>query len=104
MKNAVVQLCFVLLAITSLHAMKQIKSNTIVGKVSAPGALEYAWAIHDKDSVIVAASNGTFNLKVKPGVWKVLLHTKTPYKNEVIHNVVVSEGHSTNLGEIILEQ
>ncbi|HVM89852.1 MAG TPA: hypothetical protein VMT76_16820 [Puia sp.] len=104
MKNAFVQLCLILLVITGVHAMKLIRSNTISGKVNAPNALQFAWAIQDKDSVIVACPKGAFTLKVKPGVWRVLLHTKFPYKNQVIDNVVVNAGRSTDLGEIILAQ
>jgi len=104
MKNAIVQLCLVVLVITGIHAMRLIKANTINGKVSSPNALQFAWAINGTDSVIVAASNGTFSLKVKPGIWKVLLHTKNPYKNMVIEHVMVSEGKSTDLGDIRLAQ
>ncbi len=104
MKNAIVQLCLVVLVITGIHAMRLIKANTINGKVSSPDALQFAWAVNGNDSVIVAANNGNFSLKVKPGIWKVLLHTKSPYKNMVISHVIVSEGRSTDLGDIRLEQ
>ncbi len=104
MKNAFVQLCLVVLVITGIHAIRLIKANTINGKVSAPNALQFAWAIKGSDSVIVGADNGTFSLKVKPGIWKVLLHNKNPYKNIIINNVIVKDGRSTDLGEIILAQ
>jgi hypothetical protein len=104
MKNAFVQLCLVVLVITGIHAMRLIRANTINGKVNAPNALQFVWAIQGKDSVIVGGVDGTFSLKVKPGIWTVLLHTKNPYKNRVIENVVVNEGRSTDLGEIILQQ
>ncbi|HLK31038.1 MAG TPA: hypothetical protein VKT28_20840 [Puia sp.] len=104
MKNAFVQLCLIVLVITGIHAMRLIKANTINGKVNSPEALEFAWAIKGSDSVIVAASNGYFSLRVQPGIWKVLLHTKNPYKNIIINNVLVSDGRSTELGEIKLIQ
>jgi hypothetical protein len=104
MKNAFVQLCLVVLVITGIHAMRLIKANTIQGKVSVPYALQFAWAVQGKDSIIVAAEEGNFTLKVKPGVWKVLLHLRSPYKNMVITNIKVSDGHITDLGEIKLEK
>ncbi len=104
MRNAIVQLCFIVMVITGIHAMRLMQANTINGKVASPDALQYVWAVQGKDSVIVAAYRGQFALKVKPGVWKVLLHTQTPYKNMVIENVVVSDGKATDLGEIKLFQ
>ncbi len=103
MKNAFVQLCLVILVITGIHAMRLIKANTINGKVSAPSALQYAWAVKGADSVIVAADHGNFSIKVSPGIWKVLLHTRSPYRNQEIDNIIVTDGHSTDLGEIILQ-
>ena len=104
MRNAMVQLCMVVLAISGIHAMKLINGNTIIGKVASPDALTYVWAVNDKDSIIVPATNGSFSVKVKPGRWKLMLHTISPYKDLVIENVIVTEGKPTNLGEIKLLQ
>ena len=98
------QLCLVVMVITGIHAMRLIHANTINGRVQSPDALQFVWAIQGKDSVIAQAVNGVFVLKVKPGAWKVLLHTQTPYKNMVIDKVVVSDGKATDLGEIKLLQ
>jgi hypothetical protein len=104
MRNAIVQLCLIVMVITGIHAMRLMQANTINGKVASPDALQFVWAVQGKDSVIVPAIHGEFALKVKPGVWKLLLHTQTPYKNMVIENVVVSDGKATDLGEIKLLQ
>ena len=98
------QLCLIVMVITGIHAMRLMQANTIYGRVISPDALEFVWAIQGKDSVIVPAIRGEFVLKVKPGVWKLLLHTQTHYKNMVIENVVVSDGKATDLGEIKLIQ
>lgn len=102
MKNAIVQLCLIVMAITGIHAMRLMQANTISGRVISPDALQFVWAVQGKDSVIAPAFRGQFALKVKPGIWKLLLHTQTPYKNMVIENVIVSDGKATDLGEIKL--
>jgi hypothetical protein len=84
--------------------MKMINGNTIIGKVASPDALTYVWAVSGQDSIIAPAINGSFSVKVKPGRWKLLLHTISPYKDQVIENVLVTEGRPTNLGEIKLLQ
>jgi hypothetical protein len=104
MRNTIVQLCLIVTVITGIHAMRLMQANTINGRVVSPDALEFVWAVQGKDSVIVAAIRGEFALKVKPGVWKLLLHTQTPYKNMIIENVVVTDGKATDLGEIKLIQ
>jgi hypothetical protein len=102
MRNAIVQLCFVVMVITGIHAMRLMQANTITGNVSSPTALQYVWAIQGKDSVIAPAVNGNFALKVTPGIWKLLLHTKSHYKNMAIDSVIVNDGKATDLGEIKL--
>ena len=62
MKNTMVQLCLVVMVITGIHAMRLMRANTINGKVSFPNALQFAWAIQGKDSIIVSGINGTFAL------------------------------------------
>lgn len=104
MRNAIVQLCLIVMVITGVHAMRLMQANTINGKVPTADALRFVWAIQGKDSVIAPAINGSFALKVKPGIWKVLLHTKYPYKNMVIDHVIVNDGKATDLGEIKLLQ
>ena len=104
MKNAFLQLCIILLAISGIHAIRLLNSNTIIGQVSSPDALTYVWAIQNQDSVIAQSENGKFAIKVKPGKWDVLLHTNSPYKNMLITNVTVTADRPTNLGEIKLQQ
>ena len=104
MRKASLQLCFLLLAITGIHSFKIMQSGFINGKVYPSDNIESVVAVNGTDSVKVTSENGYFALMVKPGIWKVIVDAKQPYKNIIQENVEVSGGKNIDLGEMRLLQ
>ena len=104
MKNIILQLALYAIIITGI-ALKPGQSSTISGRVNPPDAAESIWAFMGTDSVkTVAGIDGNFQLKAKPGVWRVVVAAKPPYKNVQIEKIEVIESNNTDVGEIKLER
>lgn len=94
-----------LLAIVSLlHAYKAALVSGISGRVSPAEAVEYVWAIQGKDSLKSVPANGVFMLETKPGLYKVIVDAKQPYKDVLLESIEVTDGKTTDLGEIKIIQ
>lgn len=90
-----------LIAIVSLlHAYKAALVSGISGRVSPTDAVEFVWAIQGKDSLKSVPANGVFMLEAKPGLYKVIIDAKQPYKDVLLESVEVTDGKTTDLGEI----
>jgi hypothetical protein len=91
---------FIIAAISLLHAFKSYKSSGIKGKVTPHDAVSSILAIHENDSIKIVPSKGVFNIKSKPGVYKIFMATREPYKDSLMEAVLVSDNNTTDLGEI----
>ncbi len=81
------------------------QDSSITGKLSPADAAESVWAIMGKDSVNTSPGNdGNFQLKTKPGTWKLFVLAKAPYKNTGLETVEVTAGNTTDVGEIKLQK
>jgi hypothetical protein len=69
----VVQLCFLIISITGIHAIKIMRTPSIKGKVSPAKNVKEVVMISRKDSVKASVENGAFNVAVSPGIWKVII-------------------------------
>lgn len=104
MKKAILNLSFSGLVILALSAMT-IAPPTISGKVTPIDAADAVWAIKDTDTVTAKiSSEGTFQVEVQPGTWKLVVSAKAPYRNSEIKEVVVTGENNTDVGEIKLEK
>ncbi|MEO7045013.1 MAG: carboxypeptidase regulatory-like domain-containing protein [Ferruginibacter sp.] len=105
MKKTILKFCVASLGIIGFMSMKEIAPATISGKITPADAADAVWAIKDNDTLkATVSSEGTFNVEVKPGTWKVMVSAKAPYKNAEVSQVVVSEDKNTDAGEIKLEK
>ena len=103
MKTAFIQLCFILLAITGMHAMKAQRSAGIKGIILPENKVKNIWAVQGTDSTNVSNNDGSFDIKVKPGIWKIIILTDRSYKQyKVFENIETTEGKDTDLGTINL--
>ena len=100
MRKAHWELGLLILAVAGMHAVRANKTGTIKGKVFPAGKSESIMAINGRDSVRSASTDGYFGMKVKPGVWKVIISDKEQVKNVVRENLWVNEGQNVNLGVI----
>lgn len=94
----------IVFAATGMYAFKSIEGGAISGKVLPADQATEVWAIQGTDTVKAAVAEGAFLLQVKPGAHTVIVDAKDPYKDVVKENVQVTDGQTTDLGEIKLEQ
>jgi|SRR5580704_6306328 hypothetical protein len=98
------KLCAILLVISSLHAIKIMRSPSIKGVIIPENKLKNIWMVQGRDSTEVNNEDGSFNVKVKPGVWKIIINTKETYqKTAVLYQIEATEGKNIDLGEINLQ-
>src|SRR4030095_5213879 len=93
----------ILLAVLAVKAFYSHETS-ITGKISPVDGANIAWAISSKDSATSNIVNGSFTLPVKPGTYKVMIDALEPYKDATVENVVVKEGQTADVGEIILQR
>ncbi len=78
--------------------------TSITGKVAPAEGAETVWAISGPDSTKGMISSGAFALAVKPGVYKVIVDAKDPYKDVILENLEVKQDQPLDLGEIVLQK
>ncbi len=103
MKSKWTLVLIVLMAIV-LHAYKAFQTAGISGRVSPQNAAEMILATHGADSIKVIPANGVFMLEAKPGMYKVIVDAKQPFKDVLIESIEVTSGKTTDLGEIKVSQ
>ncbi len=92
-------------ATAGLFAFNGIKGGTLKGSVSPAEGAVNAWALSSTDTLKAVVSGGMYEIpNVKPGVYKVIIEAKPPYKNASKDNVSVSDNQSTQVEEIKLQQ
>lgn len=105
MKKTFLKICISGLAIIGFMSMKDVAPATISGKITPVDAAEAVWAIQNNDTLKATVSTeGTFQVEVKPGNWKLVVSAKAPYKNAEVAQVVATEDKNTDAGEIKLEK
>ena len=88
-----------------IFAFKGIDNGGIKGTVNpAEGAVQ-AWAFSGTDTVKAPVTDGAFELTgLKAGDYKLEIEAKAPFKNATRENISVTEGQTTDIGEIRLDQ
>jgi hypothetical protein len=81
----------------------QLQKTSIAGKISPRSGADIVNVIGVKDSVKVAVVDGNFIAQVKPGRYKLIVTTKSPFKNALLDNLEVRQNQVLNVGEIILQ-
>lgn len=104
MKKTFVTLIGIIACVVCLHAFRIIQGSTITGRVNPPDEVETVWAFSNTDTIRGTLSQGAFALTAKPGLWKVVIDAKPPFRDAVIENVEVKNNQTTDLGEIRLLQ
>jgi hypothetical protein len=76
----------------------------IVGSISPADGVESVWAVSKTDSVkAVVINTGSFSMSVRPGIYKVIVDAKAPYKDVVLSNIDVKD-QLMDVGEIVLQK
>ena len=78
--------------------------SVITGKVHPAEGAEMVWVFSTKDSLKSGLVNGQFYFDVMPGVYKLVVDAKDPYKDVLLDNLAVKAEETLDVGEIILKQ
>ena len=93
------------LAAAGLFAFNATKSGSIKGTVTPADAASTAWAVSSTDTLKAPIDKGAFEItNAKAGTYKVIIEAKPPFKNAAKDGITVSDGQSTDAGEIKLQQ
>ncbi|HEV2354669.1 MAG TPA: hypothetical protein VGR89_10515 [Puia sp.] len=104
MRNALVQLCLVIIGVLSVHAARFLVTSSFRIKVVPVGATRRVLAIKGLDSLPMRSIGGTYFLQtIGPGRWEIWIQAQSPYK-DFRREVTVSRGGTADLGEVKLSQ
>jgi hypothetical protein len=105
MKNIKTGLVAITACIATAFAFKNIQGGSIRGSVNPPDGAVTVWALSSTDTVKTPVNSGNFELpNLRAGTYRVIIEAKPPYKNAAKEGVMVSEGGTTDVGQIILEK
>ena len=92
-------------AAAGLFAFSAIQPGSIKGTVSPAEGATRAWAESSTDTLKTAVINGAYEIMgAKPGVYKVVIEAKPPYRNAAKDGITVMDGQATDAGMIALEK
>jgi hypothetical protein len=102
MRNAMVQLCLVIIGVSSIHAVKLLQTSSFhVQMLPADGA-DKVWAIQGRDSLEMTNVDGQYYLRsINPGYWQISVEANAPFRN-ARYKVTVKPGGDRDLGQIRL--
>ena len=96
----IVVLFFSIIILAFRHSAK----TGIVGRVNPLDAAEVVWVTSATDSAKSVISQGQFSFDVKPGVYKLIIDAREPYKDVLLENLQVKPDEILDVGEIPLKQ
>ena len=103
MRNAIVQLCLVIIGISSIHAVRLLQTSSFHLRTVPANGADRVWAIQGRDSIEMMNVNGEYILRsINPGHWQVSVEANEPYQNARYSIRDVKPGIDMDLGEIRL--
>ena len=78
--------------------------TVILGKVVPADGAELVWVLGEKDSLKSVLIEGNFQFDVRPGMYKLVVDAKQPYKDVMLDNLLVRADETLDVGEIVLKQ
>lgn len=100
-----VKLAVITVAAAGLFAFSNLRSGSIKGTVSPADGATRAWAESSTDTLRALVINGAYEITdAKPGVYKIIIEAKPPYRNAAKNDITVSDGKAADAGEIKLEK
>jgi len=103
MRNAIVQLCLVVIGISSIHAVKLLQTSSFHFRMLPMKGAARVWAIQGKDSVEMLNVNGEYYLRaINPGSWQVSVEARTPFHGARFMVDDIRPGTDRDLGEVRL--
>jgi hypothetical protein len=95
---------FAALAAISL-SFPVLTGGVLKGKITPADAAFQACAVSGKDSFKTNILGGAFEIKnIKPGSYRLIIVATAPFKNITKEGIQVTEGKTTDIGEIALDK
>ena len=96
----------IVIAAAGLFAFNAITINgSVKGTVSPANKASMAWIVSSTDTLKVPVDKGVFEIRdIKPGIYKVIIEAKPPYKNAATDAITITDGQVIDVGEIKLVQ
>ncbi len=105
MKNAIVQLCLVIIGVSSIHAVRLLQTSSFHLRMYPANGADRVWAIQGKDSIEMMNVNGEYILRsINPGHWQVVVEGNQPYHDDRFDISDVKPGTDMDLGEVRLRK
>ena len=105
MRNAMVQLCLVIIGVSSIHAVRLLQTSSFHLRTYPADGADRVWAIQGKDSMEMLNVNGEYILRsINPGHWQVSVQANSRYQNVRYDVNQVNPGTDADLGEIRLQK
>jgi hypothetical protein len=103
MRNAMVQLCLVVIGVSSIHAVKLLQTSSFHVRLFPAKSADRVWAIQGRDSIEMMNVNGEYYVRsINPGHWAVSVDAKAPYRDARFDMTELRPGTDRDLGEIRL--
>ena len=97
-----VQLCLVIIGISSIHAVRLLQTSSFHVRMYPADGADKVWAIQGRDSVEMTGTQGEYYLRsINPGEWRLSVEANAPYL-DTRYDVIVQPGADRDLGEIRL--
>lgn len=104
MKTIRLTLAALTISAAALFSFKGMESGSVKGTVTPADKAVRAWAISEIDTLRADVREGAFEIKgAKAGTYNVIIEAEEPFANTRKKDVVVTEGQTTDVGEIQLQ-
>ena len=105
MRNAMVQLCLVIIGVSSIHAVRLLQTSSLHVRMYPTNGADRVWAVQGRDSIEMTNMNGQYILRsVNPGHWQISVEANAPYQDARFNVSDVKPGTDMDLGEIRLRR
>jgi hypothetical protein len=105
MRNAMVQLCLVIIGISSIHAVRLLQTSSFHLRTFPADGADRVWAIQGRDSIEMMNVNGEYIIRsINPGHWQVSVKANGLYQDLRYDVNGVRPGTDIDLGEIRLHK
>jgi hypothetical protein len=104
MRNAMIQLCLVIIGVSSIHAVRLMQTSSFHLRVSPAGIGTRVVAVRGRDTLEMVHINGEYYLReIRPGQWQISVIPALPYSS-VQWQMNVKPGTDADLGELPLRK
>ncbi|HEV2481384.1 MAG TPA: hypothetical protein VGS79_17045 [Puia sp.] len=105
MRNAMVQLCLVIIGVSSIHAVRLLQTSSFHVRMYPSNGASHVWAIHGKDTLEMTNVNGEYILRsINPGFWQLAVEANAPYRDARFDINDIRSGTDVDLGAIRLRK